>query len=199
MAEKSGVDTGASPEADNAAALADAEKLAQEEFEKAAAKPAEGEEPAKTDEEIAAELFAKADAEKAAAEAAAAGGEQTDEEKAAAEAAAAEEAAKKAEEAAKVAEAAAKKTADDAETVHMRPSQKKAWNAMKAEREAARERLADQWLGFEEDELKEWLTLAGFAAVSIERIAAGAGQESVVLVRGETASLNKRQRSTKGD
>ena len=67
------------------------------------------------------------------------------------------------------------------------------------EREAARERLADQWLGFEEDELKEWLTLAGFAAVSIERIAAGAGQESVVLVRGETASLNKRQRSTKGD
>ena len=139
MAEKSGVDTGASPEADNAAALADAEKLAQEEFEKAAAKPAEGEEPAKTDEEIAEELFAKADAEKAAAEAAAAGGEQTDEEKAAAEAAAAEEAAKKAEEAAKVAEAAAKKTADDAETVHMRPSQKKAWNAMKAEREAARE------------------------------------------------------------
>ena len=57
----------------------------------------------KTDEEKAAELFAKADAEKAAAEA---------------------------------------EAADDAETVHMRPSQKKAWTAMKAEREAARQEAA---------------------------------------------------------
>jgi ArsR family transcriptional regulator len=64
------------------------------------------------------------------------------------------------------------------------------------EREAAREQLADQWLGFEENELSEWLTLAGFAAVSIELIAAEAGQESVLLVRGETPHSNKSQNSS---
>jgi ArsR family transcriptional regulator len=52
------------------------------------------------------------------------------------------------------------------------------------EREAAREQLADQWLGFEEQELREWLKTAGFTNVTVERIAAGAGQESVLLVRG---------------
>jgi ArsR family transcriptional regulator len=64
------------------------------------------------------------------------------------------------------------------------------------EREAAREQLADQWLGFEENELSEWLTFAGFAAVSIEHIAAEAGQESVLLVRGETPHSNKSQKSS---
>jgi ArsR family transcriptional regulator len=64
------------------------------------------------------------------------------------------------------------------------------------EREAAREQLADQWLGFEERELTEWLKIAGFAAVSIEHVAAGAGQESVVLVRGGTNGLNKLQKAS---
>ncbi len=51
------------------------------------------------------------------------------------------------------------------------------------EREAAREQLADQWLGFEENELREWLKLAGFARVTIEQIAAAAGEEQVLLVQ----------------
>jgi ArsR family transcriptional regulator len=52
------------------------------------------------------------------------------------------------------------------------------------EREAAREQLADQWLGFEEEELNGWLVHAGFSEIIIERIAAPAGQESVLLVKG---------------
>jgi ArsR family transcriptional regulator len=59
------------------------------------------------------------------------------------------------------------------------------------EREAAREQLADQWLGFEETELHSWLKLAGFVTVSIEQVAAVAGQETVLLVRAETDKLNK--------
>lgn len=51
------------------------------------------------------------------------------------------------------------------------------------EREAAREQLADQWLGFEETELDGWLKQSGFAEVSIERIAAAAGQEAVLIVK----------------
>jgi ArsR family transcriptional regulator len=50
--------------------------------------------------------------------------------------------------------------------------------------EAAREQLADQWLGFEAAELAGWLGNAGFTDVSIERIAAAAGQETVLLVHG---------------
>ena len=38
------------------------------------------------------------------------------------------------------------------------------------EREAAREQLADQWLGFGEEELTGWLTAAGFTDVAVERI-----------------------------
>jgi len=52
------------------------------------------------------------------------------------------------------------------------------------EREEAREQLADQWLGFEEEELRSWLTTAGFTNIAIERIAAVTGQESVLLVQG---------------
>lgn len=52
------------------------------------------------------------------------------------------------------------------------------------EREVARERLADQWLGFEEAELTGWLHAAGFADVHCERVAGGPGQEAVLLVRG---------------
>lgn len=60
------------------------------------------------------------------------------------------------------------------------------------ERESAREQLADQWLGFEEAELDSWLKLAGFAAVTIEQIASVPGQETVLLVRGDTDLLNRR-------
>lgn len=65
------------------------------------------------------------------------------------------------------------------------------------EREAAREQLADQWLGFEEDELTGWLNQAGFTAVTIERITATEGQERVLLVQGSTHSLNKINKKSK--
>ena len=55
------------------------------------------------------------------------------------------------------------------------------------EREAAREQLADQWLGFEEDELTGWLNNSGFTDVAIERIAANTGQETVLLIRAQRA------------
>ncbi|HBT82991.1 MAG TPA: ArsR family transcriptional regulator [Desulfuromonas sp.] len=51
------------------------------------------------------------------------------------------------------------------------------------EREAARDELADQWLGFEVEELNNWLTLAGFSAIRCEQLAAAAGEESVLLLR----------------
>jgi ArsR family transcriptional regulator len=52
------------------------------------------------------------------------------------------------------------------------------------EREAARDQLADQWLGFEADELDGWLGNAGFYTVEINRITAAEGQEAVFLVKG---------------
>ncbi|MFH1028383.1 MAG: methyltransferase domain-containing protein, partial [Pseudomonadota bacterium] len=51
------------------------------------------------------------------------------------------------------------------------------------EREAAREQLADQWLGFEETELDGWLKQSGFSDISIRRIAAADGQEAVLIVK----------------
>ncbi|HEY6874330.1 MAG TPA: metalloregulator ArsR/SmtB family transcription factor [Geobacteraceae bacterium] len=51
------------------------------------------------------------------------------------------------------------------------------------EREWVRERLADQWLGFGEKELKGWLKGAGFSDVRCERLNGGDGQEAVLLVR----------------
>jgi ubiquinone/menaquinone biosynthesis C-methylase UbiE len=51
------------------------------------------------------------------------------------------------------------------------------------EREWAREQLADQWLGFEEEELHGWLLSAGFDEVTVDRIAGAPGQEDVLLVR----------------
>lgn len=51
------------------------------------------------------------------------------------------------------------------------------------EREWVRERLADQWLGFDEDELTPWLAAAGFSDVRSERLEGGAGQEAVLLVK----------------
>lgn len=55
------------------------------------------------------------------------------------------------------------------------------------ERESARDQLADQWLGFEPDELTAWLQSAGFGDIDAERIAGAAGEEDVLLVRGTKA------------
>lgn len=52
------------------------------------------------------------------------------------------------------------------------------------EREVAREQLADQWLGFEEDELQSWLAAAGFMNICCERVEGVIGQEKVLLVTG---------------
>ena len=52
------------------------------------------------------------------------------------------------------------------------------------EREWAREQLADQWLGFEEEELRAWFRSAGLEKVELTRVAAASGQEEVLLVRG---------------
>ena len=51
------------------------------------------------------------------------------------------------------------------------------------EREAAREQLADQWLGFDQAELESWLAAAGFTEVVCERIEGGVGQEAVLIVK----------------
>ena len=51
------------------------------------------------------------------------------------------------------------------------------------EREAARDQLADQWLGFGEEELEGWRSAAGFSNVDFNRVPAGAGQEPVLIVR----------------
>ncbi|WP_224981528.1 ArsR/SmtB family transcription factor [Geomonas agri] len=51
------------------------------------------------------------------------------------------------------------------------------------EREWAREQLADQWLGFEEDELKAWLAGVGLSEVTVVRVAAANGAEDVLLVK----------------
>ena len=51
------------------------------------------------------------------------------------------------------------------------------------EREAAREKLADQWLGFEESELTEWLINAGYSVVNCEWIEGTGVQETVLMVK----------------
>ncbi|GFE62018.1 metalloregulator ArsR/SmtB family transcription factor [Geobacter sp. AOG2] len=51
------------------------------------------------------------------------------------------------------------------------------------EREAAREQLADQWLGFEEAELTAWLLAEGFSESSCERVEGKNGQEAVLIVK----------------
>ncbi len=52
------------------------------------------------------------------------------------------------------------------------------------EREWVRERLADQWLGFDEEELTGWLASTGFADINCQRIEGACGEETVLLVRG---------------
>lgn len=54
------------------------------------------------------------------------------------------------------------------------------------EREAAREQLADQWLGFEEAELASWLKAAGFSDVVCLRLEGANGQETVLIVKSTT-------------
>jgi ArsR family transcriptional regulator len=51
------------------------------------------------------------------------------------------------------------------------------------EREWVRDRLADQWLGFGEEELRVWLTAAGFRKFRCELMSAGSGEEAVLLVQ----------------
>ncbi|HEY6838352.1 MAG TPA: metalloregulator ArsR/SmtB family transcription factor [Geobacteraceae bacterium] len=51
------------------------------------------------------------------------------------------------------------------------------------EKEWVREQLADQWLGFEEEELTVWLTAAGFDEIRCERLEGAAGMETLLLVR----------------
>lgn len=51
------------------------------------------------------------------------------------------------------------------------------------ERETAREQLADQWLGFELEELDGWLNGAGFGFVTSEQINGSPGQETVLLIK----------------
>ena len=50
------------------------------------------------------------------------------------------------------------------------------------EREAAREQLADQWLGFGEEELIGWVWKAGFEHAGIEKITGTEGMETVLLL-----------------
>jgi ubiquinone/menaquinone biosynthesis C-methylase UbiE/predicted transcriptional regulator len=54
------------------------------------------------------------------------------------------------------------------------------------EREAVRDQLADQWLGFEEAELGSWLMASGFVNTSCKRIDGTAGQETVLVVQATT-------------
>lgn len=59
------------------------------------------------------------------------------------------------------------------------------------EREWVRERLADQWLGFGEKELKEWLKEAGFVDVRCERMEGVAGEEAVLVVKASPGEATK--------
>lgn len=54
------------------------------------------------------------------------------------------------------------------------------------EREAVRDQLADQWLGFEEAELGSWLAASGFVDTRCKRIKGTAGQETVLLIKSTT-------------
>ncbi|UFS71336.1 metalloregulator ArsR/SmtB family transcription factor [Geomonas sp. RF6] len=67
------------------------------------------------------------------------------------------------------------------------------------EREWVREQLADQWLGFEEEELVGWMETAGLEKVRMEHMGAE-GREGVLLVRGIKSGRPKRKSSkSKGD
>lgn len=65
------------------------------------------------------------------------------------------------------------------------------------EREWAREQLADQWLGFEEEELRGWFRSAGMEKVLVERVGAASGQQDVLLVRGSKRSPQSQKKNQK--
>jgi len=49
--------------------------------------------------------------------------------------------------------------------------------------EWVRDRLADQWLGFEESELNDWLDRAGFSSPRFVPVVAKEGHQSVLLLK----------------
>lgn len=59
------------------------------------------------------------------------------------------------------------------------------------EREWVREQLADQWLGFDPEELLTWLATAGFTDCTVERVAAAPDEEDVLLVRSSADSKQR--------
>lgn len=67
------------------------------------------------------------------------------------------------------------------------------------EREAAREQLADQWLGFETDELHGWLKKTGFELIEIELLSGAAGQATVLLILAVKQHLHKTNNIQKGE
>lgn len=54
--------------------------------------------------------------------------------------------------------------------------------------EWVRERMADQWLGFEGTELEGWLRAAGFSAIRVETISGLPGEAEVLLVRARKSA-----------
>ena len=63
------------------------------------------------------------------------------------------------------------------------------------EKEWAREQLADQWLGFEEQELTGWLKSAGFGCVECIPISGGVGQVEVLLVKATKLTTDSRAKA----
>lgn len=56
------------------------------------------------------------------------------------------------------------------------------------EKEWVRERLADQWLGFDRSELVDWLEAAGFSCVSFKTIESSSGQHAVFILSASKVS-----------
>lgn len=57
--------------------------------------------------------------------------------------------------------------------------------------EWVRESLADQWLGFERDELEHWLTAAGFECTFFTRISGRSGEHAVWLLSAVKPTVHK--------
>lgn len=59
------------------------------------------------------------------------------------------------------------------------------------ERELAREQLADQWLGFDAEELTGWLKGAGFHKIDFTQIPPQPGQEAVLILQAHKSKKEK--------
>jgi ArsR family transcriptional regulator len=59
-----------------------------------------------------------------------------------------------------------------------------------------RSRLGDRWLGFDDAQLREWLTAAGFADVIIRVGSGHAGDPFTVLIAAATKGAHARGRAT---